>query len=183
MPFGLCNAPATFERLMERVLAGLYWKICLVYIDDVIVFAQSFDEHLTRLSTVLNTLQKAGLKLKPKKCIFMQTEVLYLGYVVSRQGISTDPNKIQRVKDWPIPCNVKQVRSFVWLCSYYRRFVDGFAQIAAPLHRLTEKKFDFVWNDKCEHAFYQLRSALISAPHTQVSRFQSAVYSRHRCEQ
>ena len=138
MPFGLCNAPATFERLMERVLSGLQWDICLVYLDDIIIFSKTFDDHLQRVGTVFSRLKGAGLKLKPKKCTLFQEKVLYLGHVVSKDGIATDQAKIDRVRDWPVPCSVKEVRSFLGLCSYYRRFVKHFATVASPLHQLTQ---------------------------------------------
>ena len=127
MPFGLTNAPATFQRLMERVLAGLQWNICLVYIDDIIIFSRTVDEHIQQLQTVFDRLKHAKLKLKPKKCHLFQKKVQYLGHVVSEAGIETDPDKISAVKDWPRPQTVTDVRSFIGLCSYYRRFIPEFA--------------------------------------------------------
>ena len=144
MPFGLCNAPATLERLMETVLAGLNWQICLIYLDDIIVHGESFEAMLTNLDSVLSKLHEAGLKLKPRKCQLFQKEVEYLGHIVSASGIKTDPKKIQAVRDWPEPNNVTELRSFIGLCSYYRRFILGFADIAKPLHRLTSKGEPFV---------------------------------------
>ena len=164
MPFGLVNAPATFERLMEAVLAGLHWKICLIYLDDIIVYADDFETHLKRLKEVFNRIKEAGLKLSPKKCKLLQEEVKFLGHIVSESGISTDPEKVRSVEKWPIPRNVSEVRSFLGTCSYYRRFIKGFADIARPLHQLTEKDVDFLWNENCQTAFECLKKALTESP-------------------
>ena len=164
MSFGLANAPATFERLMERVLAGLPWEVCLAYLDDIIIHAESFEEELRRLRDVLQRLQDAGLKLSPKKCHLFQKSVTFLGHVVSGEGISTDPEKVRAVQDWPVPTAVGELRSFLGLCSYYRRYVRNFSTIARPLHRLTEKGSDFKWTQECSDAFNHLKNALITAP-------------------
>lgn len=164
MPFGLTNAPSTFERLMELVLAGLHWKTCLVYLDDILIYAQTFEEHASRLTEVFARLATAGLKLKPKKCTLFQKEVAYLGHVVSAKGVATDPEKTRKVREWPTPSNVKEVRSFVGLCSYYRRFIKDFARLAAPLHKLTQKDVRFKWTPECEHAFQVLKVKLTSTP-------------------
>ena len=164
LPFGLCNAPSTFERLMDSVLAGLRWETLLVYLDDVIVFGSTIAKSIERLTCVLDRFRDAGLKLKPSKCHLFQKEVAYLGHVVSREGIHTDPVKIEAVRDWPVPSTQTQVRSFLGLASYYRRFIKGFANVAAPLNKLTEKNTKFVWTEQCTVAFEQLKQALISAP-------------------
>lgn len=164
MPFGLCNAPGCFERLMERVLDGLQWRTALVYIDDVIVFGGTFEEELERLEEVLQRLRKANLKLSPKKCSLFQHEVPFLGHVVSRDGVRTDPQKVAVVKKWPVPTNVAEVRSYLGLCTYYRRFVRDFASVAAPLHRLTRKGACFLWDEACQTAFDDLKKALVEAP-------------------
>lgn len=164
MPFGLCNAPATFERLMESVLKGLHWKTCLVYLDDVIIFSSTFDEHLRNLEEILQKLSNAGLKLSPKKCQLFRKEVKYLGHIISSKGVMTDPQKTEAVRDWPVPKDKHDIRSFLGLCSYYRRFVHKFAEIARPLHRLTENEQGFEWTSKCQEAFDQLKEALCSAP-------------------
>ena len=164
MPFGLCNAPSTFERLMDRVLQGLQWQMCLVYLDDIIVYSRSFQEHMERLELILTRIREAGLKLQPKKCQLFQTEVSYLGHIVSADGVRTDPAKIQRVKDWPVLTSVREVRSFLGLASYYRRFVPGFAELARPLHKLTEAGRPFHWSEECERAFEDLKARLVSSP-------------------
>ena len=123
MPFGLCNAPATFERLMDRVLCGMRWSRCLVYLDDVISFGKTVPEALLRLEEVLARLSEFGLQLKAKKCTFMQTEVAFLGHIVGRTGLACDPEKLSAVRNWHEPNRVKAVRQFVGFVGYYRRFV------------------------------------------------------------
>ena len=165
MPFGLCNAPGTFQRLMEHVLRGLHWCTCLVYLDDIIIFSKTIQDHLTRLAEVLTRLRSAGLKLKPSKCHLLRESVHYLGHVVSRRGVETDPAKIECIAEWPIPSNAKELKQFLGLTSYYRRFVRGFAAIASPLHRLAEKnKEAWMWTDECDQAFSSLKHHLTSAP-------------------
>ena len=164
MPFGLCNAPATFERLMETVLAGLNWQICLIYLDDVIVHGRTFEEMLHNLDQVFSRLSSAGLKLKPRKCQLFQKEVKYLGHIVCRDGIKTDPSKTETIREWPEPKNLSEVRSFLGLCSYYRRFIQDYAQIAKPLHKLTEKGQRFVFGADCQAAFSKLKAHLSDAP-------------------
>ena len=164
MPFGLCNAPGTFERLMELILRGLHWKTCLIYLDDIIVFGTTFQENLERLEEVFLRLAKTGLKLKPVKCNLFQKEVAYLGHIVSQRGISTDPAKTDMVRQWPTPTSATEVRSFLGLASYYRRFMPQFAQVAHPLHQLTERDMDFAWSEACQQAFDQLKTMLTAAP-------------------
>lgn len=164
MPFGLCNAPATFERLMDKVMAGLQWEILLIYLDDVIVFGKTVEEEIRRLRVVFERLRKAGLKLKPSKCSLFQRSVKYLGHIVSAEGVATDPEKVSAVADWPVPKCVKEVRSFIGLASYYRKFIQGFAEIASPLHELTSKSREFLWTDKCQRAFEELKQRLQSSP-------------------
>ncbi|KAK9874212.1 hypothetical protein WA026_002568 [Henosepilachna vigintioctopunctata] len=164
MPFGLCNAPATFERLMEMILKGLTWKTCLVYLDDVMVMGSSFEDHLKNLKEIFCRFRNAHLKLNYKKCCLFQNEVKFLGHTISPAGIHTSEDKIKAVRDWPRPKDKHDVRSFLGLCTYYRRFVDKFADIAKPLHTLTENKINFSWTRECEAAFCQLKAALCSSP-------------------
>ena len=164
MPFGLCNAPATFERLMERILAKLSWKICMVYLDDIIIMSATIREHLENLDQVFSRLREANLKMNPKKCKLLQKKVTYLGYIISENGIGTDPEKISAVENWPTPSNLRDVRSFLGLCSYYRKFVGHFADIAKPLHKLTQKNHKFEWTTDCQEAFDKLKRALTSSP-------------------
>jgi transposase InsO family protein len=164
MPFGLCNAGATFQRLMDIVLSGLSFDICLAYLDDIIVFSEDESSHVNRLRVVLSRLQQAGLKLKPSKCSLMQRSVLFLGHVISACGIATDPQKTHDIVNWPVPQNIKEVRAFLGLCGYYRRYVERFAELARPLHALTEKNHRFEWTTQCQTAFDSLKTALTSPP-------------------
>ena len=164
MPFGLCNAPATFQRLMDRVLAGMQWETCLVYLDDIIVLGSDVPQMLQRLGQVFSRLDQAKLKLKPSKCCLFRRQVAYLGHIVSESGVATDPNKVQKVQDWPTPTSIQDVRRFVGLASYYRRFVKDFASIAEPLHALTKKHAQFRWSEECQAAFNELKGLLTTAP-------------------
>ena len=164
MPFGLKNAPATFQRLMANVLAGLPQRVCMDYIDDILVVGQTFEEHLENLRTVLQRLREAGLKLKPSKCDLLKTEVQYLGYVVSADGIKIDPRKTQAVRDFPVPKNVRSLREFLGLTSYYRRFIDGYSRMAKPLYQLTKKDVPYSWSPAHQQAFERLKERLTAVP-------------------
>ena len=164
MPFGLCNAPATFERLMERVLANLPLQTALVYLDDILIPGRTFSHHLTNLREVFQRLRAAKLKLSPQKCTLLQREVKFLGHIIGSAGVSTDPEKTRAVETWPTPTNLSELRSFLGLCSYYRRFVKGFADIARPLHQLTGKGVSFEWSLEAGNAFTQLKSCLATTP-------------------
>ena len=164
MPFGLCNAPATFQQLMDLVLAGLLWSHCLVYVDDVIILGRDFAEHTANLRSVFQRLRDANLKLKPAKCSFLQSQVRYLGHIVSQDGVAPDPTKTDRVKMWPCPTNTQEVQRFLGFGNYYRKFIRDFATIAKPLYRLTEHRGIFTWTQDCQEAFDILRLKLVTAP-------------------
>ena len=149
---------------MDLVLAGLQWSQCLVYLDDVIVVGKTFDEHLQNLGAVFKRIQEAGLKLKPTKCTFFQEQVHYLGHVISREGVTPDDGKIQKVVSWPVPTSTPEVQRFLGFANYYRRFIWDFSTIAKPLHHLTERRVNFKWNDACQSAFEELRKCLSTPP-------------------
>ena len=153
MPFGLCNAPATFERLIDRVLQGLWWSCCLVYLDDIISFGSIFSDALDNLTLIFERLRSYGLQLKSTKCHLFQTSVPFLGHIVGRRGLECDPVKIEDVKSWPVPDCLKSVRQFLGFVGYYRRFIQNFAAIATPMVALTGKDVPFVWNPVCSTAF------------------------------
>ncbi|KAL0202037.1 hypothetical protein M9458_000055, partial [Cirrhinus mrigala] len=164
MPFGLCNAPATFQRLMDRVLAGMQWEICLVYLDDIIVLGKDVKEMLQRLAQVFERLRQANLQLKLAKCCLFRRQVVYLDHIVSENGIATDPEKVQKIQEWPEPMSVNEVRQFVGLASYYRRFVKDFATVTKPLHNLLRKHARFHWTPESQQAFDKLKELLTTAP-------------------
>ena len=136
MAFGLTNAPATFQRLMERCMGELNLKECFIFLDDILIFSETFEEHLERLEAVFSRLKQHGLKLKPSKCEFFKTSVTYLGHVVSQNGVQTDPDKLAALSTWPVPTNIKSLRLFLGFTGYYRRFIQDYARIVKPLNDL-----------------------------------------------
>ena len=157
MPFGLCNAPATFLRLMEGVLSGLARDKCLIYLDDVLVVGRTFTEHIRNLREVLTRLSRAGLKLKPAKCKLVQQHS-------SGTLFPADSQKVRVVTEFPTPADLKSLRSFLGLTSYYRRLVPCFSSVAQPLYGLTLKDVPFVWTSDCEATFTRLKTVLMQAP-------------------
>jgi hypothetical protein len=138
MPFGLTNAPATFQRTMQLALGELFYTIAPVYIDDIIVHSETFENHLNDLKQVFERIREANLKLGPKKCKFCFEEIKFLGHIIGKDGIKTDPAKIEKVKNYPKPVNLTQLRGFLGLAKYYRRFIKDFAKIAKSLNELTK---------------------------------------------
>ena len=164
MPFGLCNAPATFERLMSQVMRGLHWKRCLVYIDDILVFGNDFESALHNLELVLDRVAEYGLQLKSTKCNLFRTSVPFLGHIVGRAGLECDPDKLSAVVNWIPPSTSKGVRKFLGFTGYYRRFVPDYSTVAQPLVHLLGKDCKFQWTVACQDAFKALRALLIKAP-------------------
>ncbi|XP_053212264.1 uncharacterized protein LOC128395805 [Panonychus citri] len=164
MPFGLTCAPATFQRLMDGVISGLKYNCVLVYIDDVIIFSKTFEEHLIHLDLVLMRLSDASLTLKPSKCFIGKSEILYLGHKITKEGQYPDENKLTAIKNYPLPANLTDLRAFVALCSYFRRFIEGFAITAKPLTNLTRKEIGFNWGKEQDDAFQELKSKLTNPP-------------------
>lgn len=164
MPYGLTNAPATFQRLIDNVLGADLEDSCFVYLDDIIIISKNFNSHLELLHKVLDRLLSAGFTLNREKCNFCRPEIAYLGYVVDKFGLHVDPRKVEAILNVPMPGNVKEIRSFVGMASWYRRFVPNFATIIAPLCELTKKNKKFNFTPECEHAFNSIKQHLISAP-------------------
>ena len=164
MPFRLTNDPAVFMDLMHRVLQEYLNEFVIVFIDDILVYSRSKKEHMEHLRTTLQILKENQLYAKFKKCEFWLEKVSFLGHVVSKDSISVDPTKVEAVSKWSRPTNVTEVRSFLGLAGYYRRFVEGFSKIAIPLTQLTRKNNRFEWSDACEKSFQELKQRLISAP-------------------
>lgn len=164
LPFGLCNAPATFQRLMNSVLAGLIYKSCAVYLDDIVVVSPTFEQHLVDLKEVLDRLESEGLSVKLEKCQFCRSELTFLGYNVTTDGVRPNKDKVKAVTDFVSPTNVKQVRQFLGLTSYYRRFINDYARHAEPLFALTRSDVPFKWSSECQAAMDFLKDKLTSAP-------------------
>ena len=174
MPFGATNASATFQRLMHDCLGELNMNWCIVYLDDIIIFSDTKEEHLKRLEAVFQKLCAAGLKLKPSKCFFFREEIEYLGHVVSGKGISTNPKKIEAVSKWPTPKTVYDVRSFLGFVGYYRRFIKNFSRITKPIREVitglenqskrSAKKTYIEWSDAADVAFEHLKAMCVSTP-------------------
>ena len=164
MPFGLTNAPAAFMDLMNRVFQPYLDRFVIVFIDDILVYSGSSEEHSEHLRIVLQTLRERQLYAKLSKCQFWLDRVAFLGHVISAEGVSVDPQKIEAVVNWKPPKNVSEVRSFLGLAGYYRKFVEGFFKIAAPLTKLTRKDVKYDWVDACQKSFDELKGRLTSAP-------------------
>lgn len=164
LPFGLTNAPSIFQRLMDRVLMGLRYNSCLVYLDDVVIFGKTFEEHNANLEKVFHAFRRANLKLNAPKCTFGMHELNFLGQIVTREGIKPDPEKIAPVQNVQSPKNVPELRSFLGFCSYYRCYIRDFAKISLPLNKLLHKDESYIWTDECESTFKVLKELLISPP-------------------
>ena len=164
MPFGLTNAPATFQRLMNKILKPALYNYALVYLDDIIVFSKTIDEHIGHLEDVFKLLANAGLRLKLDKCDFFKNEIEYLGHVVSREGVAPNKQKLKAIFNYPEPKNVKELSSFIGLASYYRKFIRLFAEKAHPLTKLTRKNVVWEWGDAQRDAFNRIKSSLTSQP-------------------
>jgi transposase InsO family protein len=175
MPMGLCSAPGSFQKVMHSVLRNENWEKCLVYLDDILIFGRTMEEHNDRLATVLTRIRDSGLKLSPSKCHFAKKEVEYLGHVISSAGIKTSQRKIDKVKNWPSPNNETELRSFLGLCGYYRRFIKNYSSIVAPLEKLCTtpnnkkckanfSKSQWIWNSHHEESFLHLKYCLTHAP-------------------
>ena len=172
MPFGLRNAPATFQRLMDSILTGLQGTELLVYMDDIVIYASSLREHDLKLDKLMKRLRDANLTLQPDKCEFLRQEVVYLGHVITDNGVRPDPLKLSAVKNFPVPRNLKNVRQILGLAGYYRRFIPNFSQLAKPLSDLLKKNGRFEWNENTQQAFDTLRELLCKEPILQFPDFQ-----------
>jgi len=172
MPFGLTNAPATFQGLMNEVFAPLLRKGVLVFMDDILIYTATLEQHVKLLTVVLQTLADHNLFAKPSKCSFAQESIAYLGHIISSKGVSTDPQKIQAVQDWPVPTNVKEIRGFLGLTGYYRRFIKHYSLTSKPLTLLLKKGAQFVWSSVTQEAFDTLKHALVTAPVLALPQFQ-----------
>ena len=164
MPFGLTNAPAAFMKMMNSVFRDFLDESVIIFIDDILIYSKDEESHRKHLRAVLERLREHKLYAKLSKCSFWQKGIEFLGHIVSDQGISVDPEKIRAIKDWPRPRSATEVRSFLGLAGYYRKFVKGFASLAQPMTRLTGKDVKFTWSEECGRCFSALKDMLTSAP-------------------
>ena len=159
MGFGLCNAPATFQALMNEVLCQYLRKFVIVYLDDFLIFSRTWNEHLEHVLAVLDAICRHQLYCKPTKCLIGALEVLYLGHVITGTSIAPDWEKLKTLRDWPVPERLSQVRSFLGFANFFRRFVPHCAEIAAPLNEMTGKNARFSWNNGRQTSFDTLKTA------------------------
>eukprot|EP00253_Pinus_taeda_P018243 PITA_18243 len=164
LPFGLTNAPATFMCLMNSIFHQYLDRFVLIFIDDILVYSRTVEEHQEHLRKVLQTLREHQLYAKFSKCDFFKEEIQYLGHVISKEGIAVDPEKIKAIMDWPVPKDVADIRSFMGLAGYYRIFVEGFSKVAFPITSLQKKGKAFQWTPNCQQSFEQLKHLLTTAP-------------------
>ena len=163
MPFGLSNAPAVFQELMAVMLQGI-GTFAIAYLDDILVFSPTLEDHLRHLDIVFDRLRKHDLKLKLKKCGFLKSETQYLGFIINKDGIKPEPKKVEAIRSLPVPTCVREIRSFIGMCSFYRRFIPNFSEIAEPIIDLTRKHAHFKWSDKHQKAFQYLKDSLTVVP-------------------
>jgi hypothetical protein len=164
VPFGLSNAPTIFMCLLNGVFKDYLDKFVIVFLDDILVYSNSEEEHEKHLRMVLQALREHRLYAKLSKCSFYQKKIHYLGHIVSKDGILVDPEKIEVIREWSMPKNVMEVRSFMGLDGYYRRFITGFSRISHPITSLQGKEKKFKWTEDCERSFQLLKKLLTSAP-------------------
>lgn len=169
LPMGLCNAPGTFMHVMNSVFRKQLDRFLLVFLDDIFVFSSSEEEHLAHLREVLEVLRANRLYLKPSKCEWMESEVEFLGHRIGREGLSVDPHKVDAVRQWPTPTSVTEVRSFLGLAGYYRRFLENYSRVALPLTELTKDEVEWRWNADEQNSFDRLKTMLSSAPVLQLA--------------
>ncbi|GBC13386.2 retroviral-like aspartic protease 1 [Rhizophagus irregularis DAOM 181602=DAOM 197198] len=172
MPFGLKNAPAIFQRTMNKIFKEYLDKFMNVYIDDIIIYSKNWNEHLQHIKIVLEELRKTNMMLKLKKCEWAKKNVEYLGHIVGTDGLKPDNKKIEKIKNLKLPKNIKQIREINGLCSYYRKFVKGYLKIVKPIMELTRKNVPFVWTDKQQKALEELKKKLINYPILQHLNFE-----------
>ena len=164
MPFGLTNAPASFQNLINEVMDDLIDKCVVVYLDDILIYSDNMEEHLEHIKQVLERLRAHHLWVKAEKCEFFKDQVAFLGYVVGNGELGMDPAKVHSILDWARPKTVRQVRSFLGFCNFYRRFIVGYSKIARPLHRLTEQNRPWTWGPEEQNAFDCLKHVFTTAP-------------------
>lgn len=171
LPMGLKISPSAFSRAMTVAMSGLNYEKCLIYLDDLVCFGRNISQHNKNLMDIFERLRRVNLKLNPGKCQFLKKELLYLGHVISGEGISPDPQKTKVIQNYPKPCNSDEVKRFIAFANYYRKFIPHFAEIAIPLNKLCRKGCQFIWSDECDKSFLTLKNSLINPPILQYPDF------------
>ena len=166
MPFGMCNASATFQRALARALRKIVNRegiVVMAYIDDIVIDTETVEDHLVRLREVFECLREAGFKMRVAKCDFMKSEIKYLVHVVSAEGVKPDPKAVAKIRDWEIPPNKTEMQSFLGFVNYYREFIPWHAKLVAPLHSITGIKATFAWGSEQQLAFNEIKKTFIDA--------------------
>ena len=165
LPFGLTNGPAAFQRFINDTLGMDYLdNFVTAFVDDLIIYSKNETEHEKHVKMVLERLRAAGLQASIKKCEFHVTRTKYLGFILTTEGIEVDPEKTQVIHDWKVPNTVRGVQSFLGFCNFYRRFIKDYSRVARPLNQLTKREVPFVWDNRCQEAFEELKRRLMNAP-------------------
>jgi hypothetical protein len=164
MPMGVKNAAPTFQRMVNNILLGLQGEICFIYVDDLILYANDLKDHNEKLQIIFERLAKYHLKVNPEKCAFLRKEINFLGHIISNAGLYPDKRKVEAVQKFPIPRNQKDLKSFLGLASYYRKFIENFSAIVHPINNLLKKDVKFEWSEECHNAFETLKHKLTTAP-------------------
>lgn len=172
MPFGLRNSPSTFQRVMDHIMSGIQNERCLVYMDDIIVYSSTLDEHFKRLTEVFSRLLKSNLKIQPDKCEFLRKEVSYLGHLITDKGVKPNPDKVRCIEKFPQPQNQKDIKSFLGLTGYYRRFIPNYSKLTKPMTKLLQKNATFHFDEECIQAFNTCKQLLVTAPILQYPNFE-----------
>ena len=171
MPYGCATSGSEFMRIVNDLFREHLYKDVLVYLDDIICFSEDFDEHIKLFQSVFDILAKANLKLKPIKCKYALNKIKYLGNIISEEGLSPDPGKLQAIRDYPPPKSLKELKGFIGLCNYYRRHINNFSKYSKCLTDLTRKDVPFIWSEECERSFNTLKQKLMSAPTVALPRY------------
>lgn len=169
---GMSNSSLSFQALMCKVLKNMNFKVALVYIDDVLIFSKNFHEHMLHLQQLFDHLRSANLKLHPSKCAFATKSIKYLGHIISKDGVRVNPQNIEKLRNFKWPTSAKQVKSFLGMANFYRKFIEGYAKIASPLNKLLKKDQRFKWTPECQTAFETLKTKLTEAPILAYPRFE-----------
>ena len=176
MPFGLNNAPSTYQRCIDVILMGLKGTDCLVYLDDIICFSTNMEEHVRKSRSILEHLEQPHFKIQPEKCVFATDTVEYMGHICTPLGVRPDPEKVRAIREYPVPKTVRDIRAFIGLAGYYRRHVRNFAELAKPLTNLTKKDIPFEWINEHQKAFEELKKILSMEPLLSYPDFFATIY-------